>query len=361
MLGRSGNRDVESAALTNLGFCYLSLGDYRQAIDLHTQVLTIDRDTGNRDYEGAALSGLGICYYSLGDYRQAIDLHTQALVIARDTGNRDYEGLALSHLGLCYYRLGDYRQAIELYTQALTIARDTGNRNYESHVLCDLGNYYYSLGDYQQAIDLHTQALTIARDIDSGYREATALVYLGRAWLASGDAAKAVTLLEEAVSVADTTGDIEPAAEARSGLTLAHLHLADPAAALATATAARGVPYRRGTKAAAAARSGPWPAPTGRGGRAGLQRCPHQRRDAAGTSGAEYCCSPSPCTRPKRAGRSNRRSDAGHSSGPGLHPTATSHKGGGRGRGQRLAPRRDHFRFDPAGVLAEVISTARDL
>ena len=43
--------------------------------------------------------------------------------------------------------------------------------------------------------------------------------------------------------MADSTGDIEPAAEARSGLTLAYLHLADPAAALATATAAREFSY----------------------------------------------------------------------------------------------------------------------
>lgn len=38
-------------------------------------------------------------------------------------------------------------------------------------------------------------------------------------------------------------GDIEPAVEARSGLALAHLHLADPAAALATADAACEFPY----------------------------------------------------------------------------------------------------------------------
>ena len=42
--------------------------------------------------EGTALANLGLCHYSLGDYRQAIDLHTQALAIARDTGDRQGEG-----------------------------------------------------------------------------------------------------------------------------------------------------------------------------------------------------------------------------------------------------------------------------
>jgi hypothetical protein len=52
-----------------------------------------------------------------------------------------------------------------------------------------------------------------------------------------------VTLLEQAVSIADTTGDIEPAAEARSSLARAHLQLGDPAAVLAAAAAQRELPY----------------------------------------------------------------------------------------------------------------------
>ena len=52
-----------------------------------------------------------------------------------------------------------------------------------------------------------------------------------------------MTLLEQAVSIADTTGDIEPAVEARSWLARAHLQLGDPAAALAAAAAGRELPY----------------------------------------------------------------------------------------------------------------------
>ena len=52
-----------------------------------------------------------------------------------------------------------------------------------------------------------------------------------------------MTLLEQAVSIADTTGDIEPAVKARSGLARAQLQLGDPAAALAAATAQRELPY----------------------------------------------------------------------------------------------------------------------
>ena len=45
------------------------------------------------------------------------------------------------------------------------------------------------------------------------------------------------------MSIADTTGDIEPAVEARSWLARAYLQLGDPAAALAATTARQGLPY----------------------------------------------------------------------------------------------------------------------
>jgi tetratricopeptide (TPR) repeat protein len=237
----TGDRQAESADLSNLAACHTFLGDYRQAIDLFTEALGIARDTGNRRDEGLCLSNLGVCQTRVGDYRQAIDLTIQALGIARDTDNRreeGEEGTALGNLGNCHHRLGDYRQAIDLFTEALGIARDTGNRRDEGYDLGYFGNCHHDLGDYRQAIDLHTQSLAIAREIGDRHGETRALDYLGRAWLASGDARRAVPLLEEAVSVADATVDFEPAVKARSGLARALLQLGDPAAALA-ATGAR--------------------------------------------------------------------------------------------------------------------------
>jgi tetratricopeptide (TPR) repeat protein len=238
-----GDRWGEGVELSWLGNSHYSMGEYRQAIDLLTQSLAIARDLGDREGESWCLGNLGMCHCSLGDYRQAIDLITQALTIARDLGARRAESFLLGYLGLCHLDLGDYRQAIDLLTQAVAIARDLGHREVEGASLYDLGRCYSSLGDYRQAIDLITQALAIARDIGDRCGEANALNWLGRAWLASGDARRAVPLFEQAASVADVTGDIEPATEARSWLARAQRQLDDPAAALAATTARRELMY----------------------------------------------------------------------------------------------------------------------
>jgi tetratricopeptide (TPR) repeat protein len=236
----SGDYDTAAAVLADIDFDYLLVwGHYRTLIDLHRR---IHGRIADPTLKATHLASLGNCHLRLGDYRQAIDLYTQALAIDRDMGNRQGEGIQLGNLALCHESLGDYRQAIDLHTQALAIDRDIGDRQGEGAMLASLGLCHESLGDYRQAIDLHTQALAIARDMGDRYGEADALNYLGRVRLASGDPRHAVTLLEQAVAVA-ATGDIEPAVEARSGLARAQLQLGDPAAALAAATARTELPY----------------------------------------------------------------------------------------------------------------------
>ena len=177
--GRITDPALNAAHLTSLGLCRYRLGEYRQAIDLHTQALAIARDTGDRQREGAALGSLGHCHYRLGEYRQAIDL------LHPGPGHRPRHrqppgrGHALGNLGICHVSLGEYRQAIDLHTQALAIARDIGDRRREGIELGNLGICHLDLGEYRQAIDLHTQALAIARDTGDRQREGTALGNLG--------------------------------------------------------------------------------------------------------------------------------------------------------------------------------------
>jgi tetratricopeptide (TPR) repeat protein len=205
--GRITDPAVNAVHMANLGLCCHRLGDYRQAIDLHTQALAIARDTGDLQLEAAELEGLGNSHFRLGNYRQAIDLYSEALAIARDIGDRESEAIALGGLGKCDASLGNYRQAIDLHTQALAIARDIGAAQREGNQLGNLGNCHLDLGDYRQAIDLYTQALAIARDIGDRQLEAAELGNLGNCHFDLGDYRQAVDLYTQALAIARDTGD----------------------------------------------------------------------------------------------------------------------------------------------------------
>jgi len=232
--GRITDPYLNRQNLSGLGLAYYSLGDYQQAIELHTQSLAIARETGSPEGESTALGNLGICHECLGDYRQAIGLTTRSLAIARETGSRPAESSALGNLGNCHQYMGYYQQAIDLLTQALVITRDIGDRQGESIELDNLALCYQYLGNYQRAIAICTQAMDTAREIGYRYAEACVLGHLGRAWLALGDVNQAITLFRQAVSTADLSGNIEPCVEARSWLARTRLLLGEATAALDT-------------------------------------------------------------------------------------------------------------------------------
>jgi tetratricopeptide (TPR) repeat protein len=227
MTRQAGGHEHEIGQLSNLGLCYSSLGDHQQAIDLHTQALAIARDTGDLPAEASQLGHLGWCYSSLGDYRQAIDLHSEALVIARDTGDRHSECGQLTGLGLAYASLGDHRQAIDLHTQALVIARDTGDRQFVAAQLGNLASYYSSSDDYRQAIDLHTQALVIARDTGDRRSEAGQLGNLAFCHTRLGDYQQAIELHTQALAIAEETGDRPHQSRLLVSLAICHIFLGD--------------------------------------------------------------------------------------------------------------------------------------
>jgi tetratricopeptide (TPR) repeat protein len=222
-----GDRQGEGSVLANLGICYRRLGDYRQAINLYTQALAIFRDIGDRQGEGNALVNLGSCRGSLGDYRQAIDLFTQALAIFRDIGDRSGDGTVLANLGSCRASLGEYRQAIDLFTQALTICRDIGDRQGEGSALGNLGSCRASLGEYRQAIDLFTQALTICRDIGDRQGEGNALAGLGSCRASLGEYRQAIDLFTQALTIFRDIGDRSGEGNALANLGICRLSLGE--------------------------------------------------------------------------------------------------------------------------------------
>jgi tetratricopeptide (TPR) repeat protein len=227
MTQQGSDREHEIGQLGNLGFCYASLGDYRKAIDLHTQALAIARDTGDRHGESFSLGALAQCLASLGDYWQAIDLHAQALAIAQETGDRPGECGQLSGLGFRYASLGDHGQAIDLHTQALAIAQETGDRQLQAGQLGNLANCYSFSGDHRKAIDLHTQALAIARDTGDRLGQAGELSNLASCHTSLGDYRQAIDLHAQALAIAQETGDRPGQTRLLPSLAFCHMLLGD--------------------------------------------------------------------------------------------------------------------------------------
>lgn len=65
-------------------------------------------------------------------FNEAIDAHTQAITIACELGDRHREGMALNNLGSALRHLRRFDKAISAHAQAITIFRELGDRHGET-------------------------------------------------------------------------------------------------------------------------------------------------------------------------------------------------------------------------------------
>ena len=203
----TGNKGPEGKANTGLGCAYRSLGDYKKAIEFHQQSLSIAREIGNKGSEGGAYGNLGSAYYSLSDYKKAIEFYQQFRTIATEIGDKGSEGKAYTGLGIAYDSLGDYKKAIEFHQRSLRIAKEIGDKGSEGAAYTNLGHAYYCLVDYKKAIEFHQQSLSIAKEIGKKGSEGKTYTNLGSAYRCLGDYKKAIEFHQQSLSIAKEIGD----------------------------------------------------------------------------------------------------------------------------------------------------------
>ena len=222
----TGNKGPEGKAYAGLGCAYRSLGDYKKAIEFHQQSLSIARDIGNKGSEGGAYGNLGSAYYSLSDYKKAIEFYQQFRTIAKEIGDKGSEGKAYTGLGIAYDSLGDYKKAIEFHQQSLRIAKEIGDKGSEGAAYTNLGHAYYSLVDYKKAIEFHQQSLSIAKEIGKKGSEGKAYTNLGNAYHSLGDYSKAIEFHQQSLSIAKEIRQkrLEQKAQANLGHSFRKLH-----------------------------------------------------------------------------------------------------------------------------------------
>ncbi|KAL9981289.1 hypothetical protein ACROYT_G009973 [Oculina patagonica] len=139
---RLGDRAEEALLCGNLGNAFLSLGDFRKAIDYYELDLKIAKEVGDKAGEGSAYGNLGNAFLSLGDFRKAIDYYELDLKIAKEVGDKAGEGKAYGNLGNAFLSLGDFRKAIVYYELHLKIAKEVGDKAGEGKAYGNLGNAF---------------------------------------------------------------------------------------------------------------------------------------------------------------------------------------------------------------------------
>ncbi|XP_019633868.1 PREDICTED: uncharacterized protein LOC109477226 [Branchiostoma belcheri] len=213
-----GNAHPKTAImiLNMLGGVCDSLGDYREAVSYHGQVLQMLRrihgeDTAHRDI-ATALGSLGDTWRKLADYRKAMDYFEQSLQMRRsiygDTAHPDISE-SLSSLGNTLMSLGEYKKAVNYHEKARQMNQSIYGEDTAHHriaiTLDALAFACWNLGNHRKATSYHEQSLRIKQSIygkDTAHLDiAGTLNNMAVVWRDVGDYKRAESCFEQSLRI----------------------------------------------------------------------------------------------------------------------------------------------------------------
>lgn len=147
-----GQKDVEAAALGNLGLVYLARNEKDKAEEHHLESLRIDREAGIVEGEAVNLGRLGLICQGHGRSDDALEYLKEALARSRDAGFSLGEANSLGRMALIHQVKGRLDKALGLCKEALDVARGAGLRLAEAELLGNVGLIHLAKGEQETAL-----------------------------------------------------------------------------------------------------------------------------------------------------------------------------------------------------------------
>ncbi|NIK73503.1 serine phosphatase RsbU (regulator of sigma subunit)/tetratricopeptide (TPR) repeat protein [Thermonema lapsum] len=158
----------KAKALNGLGSLYQIWGDFKKAIELHTNSLKIREDCGDPIGIARCYNSIGLVYDNMGNYDEAIRYYSRALnLYEKHRRMRDVAGVlnnlaAATHLKLLQSQSAEsYEQVFDYYHRSLKISEELKDRRGMARIYNNMGILYAEKGNFDEALDLYFRAAMI--------------------------------------------------------------------------------------------------------------------------------------------------------------------------------------------------------
>ncbi len=248
---KQGNSALAATIHNNLGICYQSIGDYREAkselktaLSLRKALYKPGHSLIQESYNNLAayfeevtlydsaiyygeialkgivfakglntketatiLSNLGLYYQKDGNYEESQNCFNKAIAIQQAILPADHPDLATSYHNLASLlkAKGSYNRALEYYEKTLAIDRlKYGNMHrYVANDLNSIGSVYAKKEAWEQAIEAYSSCLEIREKVLKPNHSSIATTYsnLGNVYAAKGDAQTAISYYQKALLI----------------------------------------------------------------------------------------------------------------------------------------------------------------
>lgn len=213
----AGDEDMHWARY-ELGNALQFLGQWDDAREAYSLVISRAQEEADYNLAGAAASGLGVIAWRQGDLSGAESFFESAREWFAGVDNRANLASALGNLGI----LADNRQAWDdarqLYGEALSLYRTEGERFGESAVYSNLAVLERKLGQIDKAAEFQAKAIDIQKRVGLNQMLVFSLNHAGTIDTIRGNWDQASAWLDQASTLAAEQDDPVGVADAQSGL-----------------------------------------------------------------------------------------------------------------------------------------------
>lgn len=198
---------AKAGAVENLASIYQNMGDYKTAIEKHTEVKDIFEKEGDRANVAVVLHQLGNIHSLQGNYKEAVKRYEEELEICQGLGDKSGIARTLHGLGIIHHDQGRYNEALKKHEQSLKIKQELGDKWGIAQTLHELGMIHHVQGNYKEALKKYEQSLKIKEELGDKRGIAITLHQLGMIHHVQGNYKEAVKKYGQSLNIGEELGD----------------------------------------------------------------------------------------------------------------------------------------------------------
>jgi serine phosphatase RsbU (regulator of sigma subunit) len=223
---KTGNKHLEGAALVNMGSYQNISGDHTQASLCFEAARKIGEELDDLPVKSNSYNGLALVQQNLGNFNEALDLHSHALEIRLKMNDikgigssynnmgdlyrmldknqlaldylkkaeKNYQqcnylnglGSVYSNMGAVYIQLKDFTNAIHFIELSLSIRQKTGNKRGQVISLDNLAALCFENKEYARGLNYAKETYFKAREMGDKLAMITAMANMGKGFLELG-------------------------------------------------------------------------------------------------------------------------------------------------------------------------------
>jgi signal transduction histidine kinase len=149
----------ELDALNKAGEAYRFLGDYPRSLEMQFRALKLNQERNNIEGVALDMGYIGFTYLEIGEYRQALHYLLPAKPMLTQPKNSVLESFVSSHIAQCYNLLNMPDSALWYNQEALRLLEVSAFPPLRTLVFVRLGSMYEKSGKYAEAIEWYQKAL----------------------------------------------------------------------------------------------------------------------------------------------------------------------------------------------------------